>query len=112
MEKLEEAKKKAEKNLEKHFRKAVQRIEEFDPEDTDTHSDYFELVPSEGVRMAVPRDYSEEYRAAIAMFEWDVRDEVELTYAEFTCFVRDKWNWTSDFKFVAESYTKAISRER
>ena len=108
-ERLNEEQRKATEKLDKHYRKALEKISEFDPE-SDGNTDYFELVPHVVVTMKIPRNYSEEYKAAIDMFRWDTRDEVELSYAEFNCFVRDKWDWTSDFKFVNETYTKAVSR--
>ena len=52
----------------------------------------------------MPRSYEEEYDAAIDMAKWDVRTTLELTYAEFNCFVRDQWDWQSDFQVTNALY--------
>ena len=42
--------------------------------------------------------------AAIDMAKWDVRETLELTHAEFTCFVRDQWDWKSGFEAISQIY--------
>jgi len=54
--------------------------------------------------MRVPRCYSKEYDAAIEIANWDVRDTIELTHAEFTCFVRDLWDWKMEFNTISQLY--------
>lgn len=57
------------------------------------------------VEMPVPRSYEEEYNAAIDMAKHDVRETLELTYAEFNCFFRDKWDWSIETKAINASYS-------
>ena len=54
--------------------------------------------------MRVPRCFKDEYDDAIDMAKWDVRETLVLTYAEFTCFVRDEWDWKSGFEAVSMIY--------
>lgn len=42
--------------------------------------------------------------AAIDMAKWDIRETLVLTHAEFTCFVRDQWDWKSGFEAVSMLY--------
>ena len=56
------------------------------------------------VEMKVPRSYAKEYDAAIDMAKWDVRETLELSHAEFTCFVRDQWDWKAGFEAVSMLY--------
>ena len=63
-------------------------------------------MDSISVEMRVPRCYDKEYDAAIDMAKWDVRETLELTHAEFTCFVRDQWDWTSEFTAISAMYLK------
>jgi hypothetical protein len=73
-------------------------------EDIVKQRDYVTLLESETIEMKVPRSFAEEYKAAIDMFTWDVREVIELTYAEFTCFVRDQWDWKAGFTAVSAMY--------
>lgn len=59
---------------------------------------YFEKSP--------PKSYLDHYDTAIAMFSWETKDEVELSYAEFNCFVRDLWDWKQSFDTSISAYKK------
>lgn len=87
------------------------KIEGLSDADIVAQRDIILLIDSVTVEMKVPRSYEEEYRAAIDMFKWDVRETIELTYAEFTCFVRDQWDWKSGFNAISELY-KGIAAPR
>lgn len=105
MARLEEAVIKARENLDKNFKRAKAEIEGFDEfGDDKKHRQYFELVRAETLDLPVPQNYSDAYEAAIAMAEWDTRETLELTFAEFNCFVRDKWDWKEDFVTVNSMY--------
>lgn len=95
-QKLREAYEDAKVALEKNLTKGLAKLDEFDPDD-DEFSSYLTLVEARHVNLPVPQNYEEEYESAIQMVQWDTRSELELTHAEFNCFVRDKWDWTSDF---------------
>jgi len=45
----------------------------------------------------IPVNFVDDYDAAILRFEWDTRDQIELTQAEFQQFVMDKWQWAPSF---------------
>lgn len=95
-QKLREAYEDAKVALEKNLTKGLAKLDEFDPDD-DEFSSYLTLVEARHVNLPVPQNYEEEYESAIQMVQWDTRPELELTHAEFNCFILDKWDWTSDF---------------
>lgn len=107
-EKLADAHVKAKLKLEENVRRGMESLDKFDPSQPGTQSDYITLVDAISVTLKVPRNFTKEYDAAIDMAEWDVRDELELTHAEFQCFVRDVWDWTNEFMAVSATYSKAF----
>lgn len=95
----------ARKMLDKALKRAEDLINEFSPETAHTFNDHFTLVSAVVLNLPVPQNYEEDYAAAIAISENDVRDTLVLTFAEFNCFWRDQWDWKSEFLAVHESYT-------
>jgi len=49
------------------------------------------------VSFSPPKDYTEVYDSAIALFELETRDVVPLDQEQFTSLVLDKWHWKNDF---------------
>ena len=105
--KMSQAFDKAEKQLAEQRKKLGDKVAAFTDEDIKKQNDYIVLVDTIGVEMRVPHSFAKEYEAAIDMAEWDVRETLELTHAEFTCFVRDQWDWKSEFEAVTSIYNKA-----
>lgn len=103
MEKLKEGHERAQKELKENFERYTKRIQDFDPKNP-KGSDYLTLVNGINVEMKLPRDYTAKYDAAIDMVSWDVRETLELTHAEFQCFVRDVWDWSDEFRIISEGY--------
>lgn len=58
----------------------------------------FQLTP--------PADYSEVYRNAISMLEWNTSDAVELQADEFRQLVHDEWDWTDSFLMSNSAYSR------
>lgn len=110
LRKLEEAHVKAKANLEKNYTELKAKLEKFDPagEGAQDMGSHLVLVPTISINMSLPQSYEQEYEKAVSMMGWDTRDEVELTYAEFMCFVEDSWDWSDDFKAVSAFY-KSVS---
>jgi len=108
VEKLREGYDSAKLKLEKNLDKGLASIKEFDPKNPRVTSDYLTLVEGIQVHLPVPRSCAKEYDAAIDMAEWDVRETLELTHAEFQCFVRDVWEWSSEIVALNASYTKKL----
>lgn len=106
--KLDEALASAKVSLEKGYEKAKQEIFELTDTELSSRNEWVNLVREINVRMPVPRLYAKEYQAAIDMAEWDVRDTLELTHAEFNCFVRDEWDWREEFETISGMYKRAI----
>lgn len=94
--------------LEKTVKKVRSELEEFDPDKIGMFGDSFILIKQVVMNLPLPRCYAAEYDAAIAMAAWDTRDELELSFAEFQCFVRDEWDWKGSFEAVVKNYTKVI----
>lgn len=70
-----------------------------------SRQDRLVLVEQVCVNLRVPRNFADKYDAAIDMAEWDVRETLELTHAEFQCFVRDVWEWTDEFIGISKLYS-------
>ena len=104
LDRINQAFDKAEQQLAAERKKLADKVAGFTDEDILKQNDYITLVNAIGVEMKVPRSYAKEYEAAIDMAEWDVRETLELSHAEFTCFVRDQWDWKSDFEAVTSIY--------
>jgi hypothetical protein len=108
LSKIDEAFDDAKKQLETKYEKTKSRVAAFTDADIAKQRDSFTLIDDITVEMKVPRSYAKEYDAAIDMAKWDVRETLELTHAEFTCFVRDQWDWKSGFEAVSMLYKAAI----
>ena len=51
-----------------------------------------------------PKNYTEVYDHAIAIFELDTRETILLDQKQFTSFVMDKWDWKNDFLLSNAAY--------
>jgi hypothetical protein len=102
--KMDEAFEDAKRSIQREYERTKARVAELTDAEIDKQRDYFSLVEAINVEMKVPRSYAKEYDAAIDIAEWDVRETLELTSAEFTCFVRDQWDWKSEFDRVSTMY--------
>jgi hypothetical protein len=47
--------------------------------------------------LPIPRDYTEEYDRALAVCEWEVGAEIQLTQEDFNRYVLDQWEWHQAF---------------
>lgn len=56
-------------------------------------------------RLEKPQDHSDDYTQAIALMEWETREQVELSVEDFERFVRDNWSWQRGFKASLRAYT-------
>lgn len=104
LQKLQEGYEASKIKLERNLERGKLTISDFDPSDPSKTSDYIVLVDAVSVSLKVPRNFSKEYDAAIDMANWDIRDVLELTHAEFQCFVRDVWEWSNDFTAISTMY--------
>lgn len=52
-----------------------------------------------------PTDYSEIYKSAIQMLEWNSSESVELHAGEFRQLVQDEWDWTDSFLASSMQYS-------
>lgn len=94
----------AKKSIEARHRQTRESVEQMSDADIAKQNDSLVLLNSINIQMRVPRCFAKEYDAAIDMASWDVRETLELSHAEFQCFVRDVWDWTSDFEAVSACY--------
>ncbi len=102
--KIEEAYTEAKKQIKNEYDRIKAKVGKLTDEDIARQRDSVVLLDGIVVEMKVPRSYVKEYDAAIDMAKWDVRETLELTHAEFTCFVRDQWDWKSGFEAVSMLY--------
>ena len=56
------------------------------------------------VGLPEPEDHTNDYDRALAMLNDDVRDEIELSQAEYAQFVQDDWGWKQSFTANTMSY--------
>lgn len=60
--------------------------------------------------LPAPVNQTKDYERIIKMLELDVRDEIELTQAEFAMYVMDDWAWKRQFLTSNSTYsTRAAS---
>lgn len=104
--KIRESFSQAEKSLKRKYDELVRWANDLTDAEIAKVDDHLILVQSVYLEMKVPRCYSDEYDAAIDVAKWDVRENLELTYAEFQCFVRDQWDWKSGFENISAMYTQ------
>lgn len=104
---LENAYNKAKTFLDENYKKLLGEVEKYTDDDIVKQSDSITLVNSIQVKMPVPKSYEKEYILAIELFQWEVKESVRLTSAEFNCFVRDEWDWKENFTEVMSFYKKA-----
>lgn len=96
--------------LNREWARVGAQLDDMSAEDVPGQPDVIKLCDSVYAKLPTPRSYDREYEAAIEMIEWDKRDLIELTYAEFQCFVRDIWDWSDEFKMSVSEYNCASGR--
>lgn len=57
-----------------------------------------------------PQDYSEVYRNAIAMLEWNQNELIDMQADEFRQLVLDEWDWSDAFLLSNKDYSATASR--
>jgi hypothetical protein len=108
--KLEEAYAKTNSCMAKWKKELVDKIHTFSPETAEDFGNTLVLVHQIAVNMPVPKSYADAYDAAIDMFQFETREEVDLSGAEFQCFCRDVWDWSYEFEATAANYTNSGRR--
>lgn len=108
LQKVEEAFAGLEARLEARKADMVARIQTFTPETADQFSDYLVILEQVAVDLKKPVSYVGAYDAAIDMADFDIRDDLDLSGAEFQCFCRDVWDWTYEFSAVNARYTEKL----
>lgn len=61
------------------------------------------------LQLTKPIDHIKDYDEAIAMLEWETKDEIELERNQFNCFVLDNWNWKNNFLVSNVQYSSIAS---
>lgn len=105
LDRLNKSYNEAKKTLKKNFTKIKNQVSNLSEEDIENQNDSLCFIDEIYIHMQKPKSYEKEYDVAIDMMKWDVRDTVELTYAEFTCFINDDWSWKRDFKKLHKMYS-------
>ena len=59
-------------------------------------------------RLDIPKNHAHSYEQAIALMEWETRDEIELSINDFECYVQDNWNWKRAFKASHANYSASL----
>lgn len=52
-----------------------------------------------------PQDHTRDYDRVLAIFDFSLDDEFELSAKEFAQYVLDDWGWKGDFIITASNYT-------
>lgn len=103
--KIEEGYVNAKEQVERSYHRAVEEADALTPESISKRRDHIRFMEDIWIQMPVPKSFADDYRSAIDMVRWDVRDTLELSYAEFNCFVRDQWDWRDEFDTVTSNYS-------
>jgi hypothetical protein len=106
LQKVNEAFDGLETRLKKRKDDFIARIEKFTPETADAFSDYLVVLEQVGVNLKKPVSYVDAYDAAIDMALFDIREELDLSGAEFQCFCRDVWDWSYEFTNTNLAYSR------
>lgn len=107
LSKVQEAFGGLEDRLKKRRDAIVAHIESFTPETAGNFSDYLVILEQVAVNLKLPVSYEDAYDAAIDMAEFDTREELDLSGAEFQCFCRDVWDWSYEFTTSNAMYLKS-----
>ena len=54
--------------------------------------------------LPAPRSYAHIYTEVLDMLEMATKEEVEISAHQFRCWVKDDWDWSSDFKMSTAGY--------
>lgn len=92
--------------LAKRREEITDKIKSFTPETADEFSDSLTILNGIHVNLKVPVSCADAYDAAIDMADFDTREELELSGAEFQCFCRDVWDWSDEFSSTSALYVK------
>lgn len=57
------------------------------------------------INLYVPRNHVEDYDRVIAMCEWSIDDEMELSEQEVQVYILDNWQWKNQFTSSNTMYT-------
>lgn len=57
------------------------------------------------VWLPVPEEHVDDYDRVIALMEWELAEQVDLSEADFRCYVLNEWGWMSSFATNTRSYT-------
>lgn len=106
--KLEQVYKTTLSKLPEVYEKTRAKFESLSDDDIAEQSRWLSLFDGVGVEMPVPRCYADAYDMAISIFENDVRQTVELSNAEFCCFVRNEWDWSGEFLATSSFYKAKV----
>lgn len=106
LKRIEEGYSKAKVALDAAYKKIKGDAETLNKSEISKRLDHMTFIPQFSVSMPVPKLYKNEYQIAIDIAEHDVRDNLELTYAEFVCFVKDEWDWKEEFVSISTMYKK------
>lgn len=93
-----------ETRLKKRQAEMIEHVNSFTVETAKDFNSRFTVLEAVTVNLEVPVSYADAYDAAIDMANFDVREELELSGAEFQCFCRDVWDWTYEFSNITKTY--------
>lgn len=88
---------KIKENKVKHQKEYAEAVEAFKKEAKEQLDEQSKKL-SEGklelkLNLVTPIDNSEEYDKLVSMFEWEIKDEVELSQGEFNEYILDETPW-------------------
>lgn len=107
--KVEQAVKDARATLTKEAKKLTDKVTSMTDKEILEQRSCVVLLPHVMIEMPVPVSYEKQYNTIISMFEIEELNTVELSGAEFTCFILDEWDWSVSFKHVTSMYNSLSS---
>lgn len=70
------------------------------------------LIGPQHMNLTLPVSHESDYDTVLEMMDMEVKDQITLTTDEFTCYIKDDWDWKKDFTRVTSVYKSAISSSR
>ena len=59
--------------------------------------------------LQLPEDHLEEYQVMVEMLEMSTDEEISLTHSEYNRYVRDRWDWRSQWLHANAPYSQTAT---
>ena len=107
LNKFKESYESAKAKLDKTYLDQVDKFKSMSDSDILNQDNHVVLINTISFDLPVPESFVDQYDSALEIAKWDVREDLELTGAEFSCWIGDKWSWRLSFDNVKAMYSNS-----